>query len=82
LYPRSYSLRTSGLKVPKYVETFPTQIHGWMAARSDLENPEVRKEYSSFEARNTMGMFTTFASLGSTIAGWHCATALNSLFPT
>jgi hypothetical protein len=33
------------LEVPKYVETFPTQIHGWMAARSDLENPEVRKEY-------------------------------------
>ncbi|KAJ5283087.1 hypothetical protein N7505_001067 [Penicillium chrysogenum] len=35
----------ANLKVPKYVETFPTQIHGWMAARSDLENPEVRKEY-------------------------------------
>ncbi|KAJ5542758.1 hypothetical protein N7535_005182 [Penicillium sp. DV-2018c] len=35
----------ANLKGPKYVETFPTQIHGWMAARSDLENPEVRKEY-------------------------------------
>lgn len=35
----------ANLKVPKYVETFPSQIHGWMAARSDLENPEVRKEY-------------------------------------
>lgn len=35
----------ANLKVPKYVETFPTQIHGWMAARSDLENAEVRKEY-------------------------------------
>lgn len=33
------------LKVPKLVETFPTQIHGWMAARSNLEDPEVRKEY-------------------------------------
>ncbi|KAG0157351.1 hypothetical protein PDIDSM_4536 [Penicillium digitatum] len=35
----------ANLKGPKYVETFPTQIHGWMAARSDLESPEVRKEY-------------------------------------
>lgn len=35
----------ANLKVPKYFETFPTQIHGWMAARSDLENAEVRKEY-------------------------------------
>jgi dienelactone hydrolase len=33
------------LKVPNYVETFSTQIHGWMAARSNLEDPEVRKEY-------------------------------------
>lgn len=30
---------------PHYVETFGSQIHGWMAARSDLENDEVRKEY-------------------------------------
>ncbi|OGE47839.1 hypothetical protein PENARI_c036G09081 [Penicillium arizonense] len=35
----------ANLKVPKHVETFSTQIHGWMAARADLENPEVRKEY-------------------------------------
>ncbi|KAJ5342112.1 hypothetical protein N7541_011236 [Penicillium brevicompactum] len=35
----------ANLKVPKHVETFSSQIHGWMAARSDLENPEVRKEY-------------------------------------
>jgi dienelactone hydrolase len=33
------------LKVPHVVEWFPTQIHGWMAARSDLEDPEVKKEY-------------------------------------
>lgn len=26
-----------------------------------------------------MGMFTAFASLASTIAGWHCTAALNSL---
>lgn len=32
------------LKVKKHVETFPTQIHGWMAARGDLD-PEVKKEY-------------------------------------
>ncbi|KAJ5825188.1 Dienelactone hydrolase [Penicillium riverlandense] len=35
----------AALKVPNHVETFSTQIHGWMAARSDLEDPEVRKEY-------------------------------------
>ncbi|KAH8431651.1 dienelactone hydrolase family protein [Aspergillus melleus] len=33
------------LSKPHYVETFTSQIHGWMAARSDLENDEVRKEY-------------------------------------
>lgn len=33
------------LKVPKHVETFKDQIHGWMAARSDLEDPRVREEY-------------------------------------
>ncbi|PYH43675.1 dienelactone hydrolase family protein [Aspergillus saccharolyticus JOP 1030-1] len=30
---------------PGYVETFTGQIHGWMAARSNLEDEEVRKEY-------------------------------------
>lgn len=35
----------ANLQVPNHVETFPTQIHGWMAARSDLADPEVRKEY-------------------------------------
>ncbi|KAI0850873.1 Alpha/Beta hydrolase protein [Daldinia vernicosa] len=33
------------LKVPKHVEIFGDQIHGWMAARSDLENERVRAEY-------------------------------------
>jgi len=33
------------LKVKNVVEWFPTQVHGWMAARSDLEDAEVKKEY-------------------------------------
>jgi len=33
------------LKVKGLIEWFPTQIHGWMAARSNLEDPEVKKEY-------------------------------------
>jgi hypothetical protein len=36
----------NGLKVIKHVETFATQIHGWMAARADLADPHVKKEYS------------------------------------
>lgn len=35
----------NNLKVKHIVEWFPTQVHGWMAARSDLEDPEVKKEY-------------------------------------
>jgi dienelactone hydrolase len=35
----------ANLTGPKYVETFPDQIHGWMAARSDLEDPKVKSEY-------------------------------------
>jgi dienelactone hydrolase len=31
---------------PKHVETFGDQIHGWMAARSDLEDPRVKDEYT------------------------------------
>jgi dienelactone hydrolase len=34
-----------GLKVPHLVEWFPSQIHGWMAARGDLEDADVKKEY-------------------------------------
>lgn len=30
----------------KHVETFKDQIHGWMAARSDLSDPRVREEYA------------------------------------
>jgi len=33
------------IKTPHIVEWFPTQVHGWMAARADLENEEVKKEY-------------------------------------
>lgn len=37
----------NNLKVPNHIETWPTQIHGWMAARSDLLNPEVKREYEN-----------------------------------
>lgn len=33
------------LAVPKHVETFADQIHGWMAARADLSDGRVREEY-------------------------------------
>lgn len=33
------------LNVEKLVKTFPTQIHGWMAARADLSDDNVKKEY-------------------------------------
>lgn len=36
----------ANLKVPKHVETFKDQIHGWMAARSDLTNSRVVDEYT------------------------------------
>lgn len=35
----------SKLNVPKHVETFGDQIHGWMAARADLDDPRVKEEY-------------------------------------
>ncbi|KAK8216358.1 Alpha/Beta hydrolase protein [Phyllosticta capitalensis] len=35
-----------GLKVKHMVEFFPDQIHGWMAARSDLKDERVRHEYT------------------------------------
>jgi len=34
-----------GLTAEKYVETFGDQVHGWMAARGDLKNERVKKEY-------------------------------------
>lgn len=33
------------LKVVKHVEIFKDQIHGWMAARADLNDEKVKKEY-------------------------------------
>lgn len=33
------------LKVDKHVEIFRDQIHGWMAARADLKDEKVKKEY-------------------------------------
>ncbi|KAG4423825.1 hypothetical protein IFR04_002970 [Cadophora malorum] len=33
------------LTVEKHIETFETQIHGWLSARADLEDEAVRKEY-------------------------------------
>ncbi|KAI9716823.1 MAG: hypothetical protein M1812_005163 [Candelaria pacifica] len=33
------------LKVKCHVETYPDQVHGWMAARGDLENSKVKSEY-------------------------------------
>jgi dienelactone hydrolase len=35
----------ANLKGEKHVETFGDQIHGWMAARSDLEDARVKSEY-------------------------------------
>lgn len=33
------------LKVAKHVEVFKDQIHGWMAARADLNDSRVKEEY-------------------------------------
>lgn len=35
----------ANLKGEKHVETFSDQIHGWMAARSNLDDEKVKKEY-------------------------------------
>ena len=35
----------AALPGPKLVDTFPDQVHGWMAARADLEDERVRAEY-------------------------------------
>lgn len=35
----------SKLQGPKHVEIFKDQIHGWMAARADLEDDRVKEEY-------------------------------------
>jgi dienelactone hydrolase len=36
----------AALTGPKHVETFKDQVHGWMAARADLEDERVKEEYS------------------------------------
>lgn len=36
--PQDVKAFEENLRVPHYVETFGTQIHGWMAARADLED--------------------------------------------
>ncbi|RMZ86434.1 hypothetical protein DV736_g6336, partial [Chaetothyriales sp. CBS 134916] len=33
------------LKVPNRLEYFGNQVHGWMSARGDLKDPEVKKDY-------------------------------------
>ena len=33
------------LTVPKHIEFFKDQEHGWLAARSNLNDPHVRSEY-------------------------------------
>nr|XP_001395965.2 dienelactone hydrolase family protein [Aspergillus niger CBS 513.88] len=43
--PKDVEAFGANLKQANYVETFSTQIHGWMAARSNLEDEQVRKEY-------------------------------------
>lgn len=35
----------ASLTVPKHVETFDTEFHGWMSARADFSNPTSKKEY-------------------------------------
>ncbi|QBZ66251.1 hypothetical protein PoMZ_13224 [Pyricularia oryzae] len=32
--------------VPKHIETFGDQVHGWMAARADLKDARVKEEYT------------------------------------
>jgi dienelactone hydrolase len=36
---------SEALTVPKHIETFDSQIHGWMSARADLEDEVVKKEF-------------------------------------
>lgn len=36
----------AALTGPKHVEIFDDQIHGWMAARSDLTDKRVQEEYT------------------------------------
>lgn len=43
--PQAVKAFADGLKVQNHVETFPDQIHGWMAARADLQDEKVATEY-------------------------------------
>ena len=43
--PGAVKAFAEGLKVKNHVETFSDQIHGWMAARADLQDEKVAKEY-------------------------------------
>lgn len=47
----------AALTVPKHVERFDDQIHGWMAARSDLSDDKVKAEYE----RGYKALLTFFA---------------------
>lgn len=33
------------LQVKNFVDTYSDQVHGWMAARGNLEDPRVKSEY-------------------------------------
>ncbi|MCJ1258130.1 hypothetical protein MMC24_005961 [Lignoscripta atroalba] len=35
----------ANLKVKNFVDHYPSQVHGWMAARGNLEDPTVKDEY-------------------------------------
>ncbi|KAL1992836.1 hypothetical protein VTN49DRAFT_3592 [Thermomyces lanuginosus] len=43
--PATIQAYADNLTVPKLVETYSDMVHGWMAARANLEDPEVRKQY-------------------------------------
>lgn len=43
--PKDVEAFVTNLSVPNQVETFSDQIHGWMAARADLGNPNVAEKY-------------------------------------
>ncbi|KAI9880960.1 MAG: hypothetical protein M1830_009454 [Pleopsidium flavum] len=43
--PKAVEAFKNELKVKNHVETFHDQVHGWMAARGNLQDPRVREEY-------------------------------------
>lgn len=44
-YEKGLTKEGGGKGGEKYVETFENMIHGWMSARGDLDNEEVRKDW-------------------------------------